>query len=89
MVKESIKKSLIAAWVEFANVRFAKLDVGFPKNGVPELSSAIPRVTGDSKEVVAMDTDSKFLRIIRDSIAPKISNLLHSHYPQELDRQLS
>jgi len=97
IVKESVQRSLMLAWDEFV-----KLDVRFPKAdphrsktpalhlGVWELYASNPRITGDSTNqnddvVKAMD---RFLGIVNNCIAPKIFNILRSHYPRQLERQL-
>jgi hypothetical protein len=97
IIKASVEKSLVAAWKELV-----KLDVRFPKAesnrsktpalhlGIWELYASQPRITGDSRQsndvTTAMD---KFLRIVHHLIAPKIFNILQSHYPKQFDRHLS
>jgi hypothetical protein len=89
---------LVAAWKELVDLdpRFPKADLHRSNTpalhlGTWELYASEPRITGDSRQqnddvIAAMDN---FLRIVHRSIAPKIFNILRSHYPKQLDRQLS
>ena len=98
IVKASVEKSLVAAWKELVNLdpRFPKAELRRSNTpalhlGTWELYASTPRITGDSRQqnddvIAAMDN---FLRIVHRSIAPKIFNILRSHYPKQLDRQLS
>jgi hypothetical protein len=97
IIKKDVEHSFLAVWD-----KFAKLDVCFPKAeshrsktpalhlGVWELYASRPRITGDSKKqkdevIKVMD---QLLYIVHNSIAPKIFNILQSHYPTQLDRQI-
>jgi len=97
IVKAPMQKSLVAAWKELVNldVRFPKAELNRSKTpalhlGTWELYASKPRITGNSCQqnddvIAAMD---KFLSIVHCSIAPKIFNILRSHYPKQFDRQL-
>jgi hypothetical protein len=96
IVKEQVAKALIAAWKELVSldVRFPKAESNRSKTpalhlGIWEQYGSTPRISLDSRQKdkvnEAMD---KFLHIVHCSIAPKIFNILRSHYPQQFDRHM-
>lgn len=96
IVKAPVEKSLLAAWKELVklDIRYPKVEANRSKTpalhlGIWELYAAEPRITGDSWQTGDVTSVmDKFLHIIHHSIAPKIFNILRSHYPRQFERHL-